>query len=319
LVMAGVSRLLPLFLPLLAISQQTGIHFPPLPDGFHSDVDEISLSAGHYHTCAIEARAGVEFGGTVKCWGYNSHGQSSPPSGIFVQISSGHMHTCGILLDETVSCWGSIMQSEVPRGLFTQVSSGEHHACGVLKDGSLSCWGRNDYGEGKPPAGTFVQVSCGNANTCGLRSNGIVECWGKNYMGQSEPPDGVLFKQISVSLNHHGCGLELGSVDSESGGGIRCWGNNNRGQAEDKLGEYDQVSTGFMSSCGVRSDKGIDCWGVAVPIPHESDETGENIYDQISLGSDHACGVRAEDGSLECWAKGVDMGGAEVPHGFEVA
>jgi len=107
---------------LLAIA--FGDEFPPLPDGFYSDVDEISLSAGHYHTCAIEARQGVEFGGSLKCWGYNSHGQSDPPPGIFVQVSSGHMHTCAVSIDETVQCWGVVSTANVPKGLFTQVSSG---------------------------------------------------------------------------------------------------------------------------------------------------------------------------------------------------
>jgi len=49
--------LLFLLCPTISLSQGD---FPPLPDGFHADVDEISLSAGHYHTCAIEARMGVE-------------------------------------------------------------------------------------------------------------------------------------------------------------------------------------------------------------------------------------------------------------------
>ncbi|MGB0591301.1 MAG: hypothetical protein ACPGU1_16615, partial [Myxococcota bacterium] len=48
------------------------------------------LSAGHRHTCALT------FEGRARCWGLDSEGQSSPPEGAFIALSSGSWHTCGL-------------------------------------------------------------------------------------------------------------------------------------------------------------------------------------------------------------------------------
>lgn len=118
--------------------------------------EDTSLSAGRFHTCAIEARAGVNRGGPVKCFGSNAMGQASPLPGMFIQVSCGHSHTCAIRADERVACWGAI--SNAPNLYFTQISSGELHTCGVLRNGKVSCWGHNDFGESSPPDGIFQQV-----------------------------------------------------------------------------------------------------------------------------------------------------------------
>ena len=44
--------------------------------------------------------------GAVACWGYNGSGQSSPPAGVFSQVSAGRDHTCGVRADGAVACWG---------------------------------------------------------------------------------------------------------------------------------------------------------------------------------------------------------------------
>jgi len=38
----------------------------------------------------------------TRCWGFNDHGQASPPQGHFMQVSSGHLYSCGIKVDEVV-------------------------------------------------------------------------------------------------------------------------------------------------------------------------------------------------------------------------
>ncbi|GMH51999.1 hypothetical protein TL16_g05285 [Triparma laevis f. inornata] len=303
-------KLLTISLTSLLVTADQGS--PSLPPGFHSDLDDISVSAGHFHTCAIESRPGVEFGGGIKCWGDDVVGQATPPSGIYVQVSAGYMHSCAVGIDEQVKCWGKNV-GQVPAGLFSQVSAGEFHSCGVMKDGSVKCWGANHWGEGKPNGGDFVQVSCGNGSTCGLRGNGLVECWGRNDKGQLNAPEGKVFKQISSSLNFHACGLEYESGD------VSCWGWNHREQSDSRTGPFIQVSAGSMSTCAIKEDQTVKCWGAHQPIPHESLlDDQDMIYDQISLGVDHACGVTA-DGELHCWKKGADFGAHHVPLGFAVA
>ena len=75
-----------------------------------------AISAGKNHTCAIEADGNsVQTAGTVRCWGSNDAGQSTPPSGVvFDQISAGSNHTCGLKADGTVRCWGDNSFGQAP-------------------------------------------------------------------------------------------------------------------------------------------------------------------------------------------------------------
>jgi hypothetical protein len=117
----------------------------------------------------------------------------------------------------------------------------------------------------------------------------------------------------------HVCGVVYSTGPTH--GNVVCWGLNHRGQGDGREGNFVQVSAGAMSTCAIKEDRTIDCWGAHIPIPHDDlvDEEGEeHVYDQISLGSDHACGVSG-DGDLHCWNKGADSGAHNVPLGFEVA
>lgn len=71
--------------------QQEDLGFEDLPEGFHDDVDSITLAVGGHHTCALEYRPGVDFGGPVRCWGRNDWGQSTPSDDIFVQVQQLHV------------------------------------------------------------------------------------------------------------------------------------------------------------------------------------------------------------------------------------
>ena len=97
-----------------------------------------SVNTGLIHTC------GVRVDGSVKCWGSDSRGSTTPPSGEFASVSTGWGHTtCGVRIDGSVACWGSNEdfdgnengQATPPSGEFTSVSAGFHHTCGVMRDG----------------------------------------------------------------------------------------------------------------------------------------------------------------------------------------
>ena len=85
-----------------------------LSEGFHSDIDDLSVSAGFQHTCGVHAGTASggasgdgEFGGTLTCWGFNQKGQAAPPPGTFIQVSCGSFHSCALSIDESVQCWGA--------------------------------------------------------------------------------------------------------------------------------------------------------------------------------------------------------------------
>ena len=119
-----------------------------LSEGFHSDVDDLSISAGFQHTCGItNSPTNAEpFGGALMCWGFNQKGQAKPPAGTFIQVSCGMFHSCALSIDEHIKCWGAQGIGASPEGEFLQVSCGNFHTCAILKDGHLKCWGKNlDY------------------------------------------------------------------------------------------------------------------------------------------------------------------------------
>jgi hypothetical protein len=42
----------------------------------------------------------------LECWGYDDHGQSTPPSGSFESVSAGGSHACGVNSSGSLECWG---------------------------------------------------------------------------------------------------------------------------------------------------------------------------------------------------------------------
>ncbi|CAM9374085.1 unnamed protein product, partial [Ectocarpus sp. 12 AP-2014] len=285
-------------------AERQEVVFEDLPEGFHDDVDSITVAVGGHHTCALEYRPGVDFGGPVRCWGRDDWGQSMPSDDIFVQVSAGNRHTCGIKIDQTVSCWGHMPFS--PRGFFQQLSVGGHHTCGLRREGTAVCWGDDIAGStsGVPANTTFVQVVAGKDNSCGLRPNGQVDCWGGNNAGQSSPPRDVQFRQLSASNSRHVCGLTLERD-------IRCWGRDMRGETQFRRGPWYQVTCGQWTTCGIRKDDGgVECWGMKT-----LNKTGA-FYEEVSSADFHTCAVD-ENGEVECWGNALQ---AElVPDGFQAA
>jgi len=99
----------------------------PAPTG--SAVHFLQVSAGNEHAC------GVKTDGSVACWGDNSYGQASPPSGASTPTNT-----------PTPTLTGAGVH-------FVQVSADQFYTCGVKTDGGVACWGNNDYGQASPPSG----------------------------------------------------------------------------------------------------------------------------------------------------------------------
>jgi alpha-tubulin suppressor-like RCC1 family protein len=262
------------------------------------------ISAGASHSCAIKSD------GTLACWGDNTYGQSTPPSGVFTQISAGSYHTCGLKTDGTLACWGRNIegQSTPAAGIFTQVSAGGWHTCGLRSDGSLSCWGDNTYSQSIPPSGTFTQVRAGAYHTCGLKRDGTLACWGAGETntgtspeyGQSIPPGGI-FTQINAGA-FHTCGVK-------SDGTGACWGKNSSGQSTVPGGTFTQVNAGSNHSCGLKSDGTLACWG---SNNYSQSTPPAGTFTQVSAGDYHNCGLKS-DGTLACW--GYNSSGQSTPPG----
>jgi hypothetical protein len=191
----------------------------------------------------------IQADNTVICWGTNSNGQAMPPSGTFLQVSVGGQHSCAIRTDKTVACWGldEEGQSTPSSDNFLQVSAGLWHSCGVRTNNTLACWGSNNpywsdkdpyreikevktLGQSDPPSGTFLQVSAGGRHTCGVRTDHTVACWGSHLADALNVP---------TEVKDPGSGSQSIPPD----------------------GEFSQVNANVESSCGIRPDQTVECWG----------------------------------------------------------
>jgi hypothetical protein len=144
----------------------------------------------------IEAGCAIAEDDTLECWGYESNGLTTAPTGLFRQVSVGNdALACALTFDDTVTCWGiqsTPAVSDAPSDMetFVEVHSGWSHACALETDGMPTCWGMGGDGQlfSSPPVALEI-MACGSGHCCGKRTTtGQVECWGSNMYGEGSPP-----------------------------------------------------------------------------------------------------------------------------------
>ena len=273
------------------------------------------VSAGGYHTCAIQQYFGAT-GGAIDCWGRNDFGQAIVRTGLFTQVSAGGFHTCALRADGHAECWGSnersactdtwcpvyTGQAVAPTNtLFTQISAGAYHSCGLKTDGSVVCWGDNAYGAATNQAGPFTQISAGEDHTCALDLYGRVDCWGDNTKGRGEDRSGPS-AQISAGGSHN-CAVK------QSDGMAECWGSDTYGQSTPPDNAFLQVATGHLHTCGIRSDHTLACWGYNFYGQVKNAPAG--YFKQVTSGMGHACAITGAN-EVYCWGRN-DYRQATVP------
>jgi alpha-tubulin suppressor-like RCC1 family protein len=167
-----------------------------------------TVSVGVEHACGLRTDQ------TVVCWGDDFYGQSTPPAGTFVSLSSRNFYSCAVRADGSGTCWGA-NQTALP-GPFLAVAAGRWHGCVIASgDRSALCLGSNEFGQLSPPPGPYASLAAGDYHTCGIRLDGSVACWGSNTYGESTPPTAAL---TAVSA---GDGFTCGVL---SDGRVKCWG-----------------------------------------------------------------------------------------------
>lgn len=279
------------------------------------------IATGQYHACAIRA-------GLLSCWG-DGHGGALglgdetdrsrpslvPAAGPWAEVSGGEHHTCARTDGGELWCFGQNARGQLgvldlaarrsPSKValdraVRSVSAGYETTCAIAVDGSLWCWGENLEGQlgrddgypGSPSprplrVGTgedWIRVSAGQGHVCGIRAPGTLWCWGRN-------PDGQL-------------GLGAGTP-------IQIRTPTRVGAASDWV----DVDVGQDTSCGLRSDGSIWCWGVNAFGQVGASPSGP-VYAprRVGLDADWAevrtdtfstC-ARKTNGSLWCWGRNVE-------------
>jgi alpha-tubulin suppressor-like RCC1 family protein len=202
-----------------------------------SVLDFASVSTNSWHTCALMTD------GSAYCWGYNIHGQlgigTAEPSGCSTE-------------SEAFSC--STKPVAVSGGhTFEMVSTGRYHTCALTVDGDVYCWGDNEYGQlgngttvdSYTPvrieaAVQFAMVASGSLHTCAVTVDDEAFCWGSNSNRKLGDGTNVQQRNAPVAVS----------------GGL----------------QFEWVSTGASSTCGIVAGGAAYCWG-------------ENGYGQLGNGS----------------------------------
>ena len=290
------------------------------------------ISAGGYHTCALDAD------GVAWCWGLDEYDQLgdggtedaagptrvvAPEIAAFSAIVTGNAHTCALDRDGAVWCWGldgdgtdeadlnathGPERIAFPDGARITALDGYFHSCALDEDGGAWCWGRNT--EGQLGVGTRVDAAAPTP---------------------VEVPDGVTFTAIATG-GYHTCALD---VD----GGAWCWGRDLRGQLGDGRTATDHptshpvampdgvtfvaLAAGFDHTCALATDGAAWCWGddtsgqlgtggaddvTTTPQPVAMPEGV--TFSAIDAGNAHTCALD-DAGTVWCWGLGVQGGGAE--------
>jgi hypothetical protein len=275
------------------------------------------IAAGIGHVCAIRTNA------SLQCWGYDEHGQASPPSGEFEDITVGERHSCGIRADGALSCWGAANLIEAPSGTYARVAAGATHTCALGFDGKVACWGAPGF-ELHPPwdlaaePDVFTKISVagearyatelgywapGHPGGCGIEPSGTLKC----FAAAAGEPDGQ-FVQVSAGQDY-ACAIRMD-------GALVCWGDITITPEEPPLQTYSHVSAGLGSVCAVRTSGELECWNggrfdVSPPGPPPA-----GVFTQVALQSSFeddeervqvwGCAL-AVSGDAHCWRGGSWM------------
>ena len=228
--------------------------------------------------------------GTLKCWGWNRHGQlgigadgdatsRTTPTAVNLGagrtakvVSLGSAHTCAILDDDTLKCWGQ----------------GVHIGAGLL--------GYGDTTQRNAPEATAVvnlgagrtakAVAAGSSHTCAILDDGTLKCWGYNNFGQ------------------------LGYGDKASRNAPDATEVVNLGPGRTAKA----VAAGGSFTCAILDDGTIKCWGYGavgdgtIPTSPPADRLTPTAADlgtgrtakALSAGDGFACAI-LDDDTLKCW------------------
>lgn len=221
---------------------------------FGSSRTALKMSIGSTHACAVLSDS------TVKCWGYNGHGQLGVGSTTQACNSGG------------TSCVAGLPASYLPGGRTAKDIFSAYHATCVIMDNNMPlCWGNNSYGElgdgtttARCNAGGVgcstslpVQMDLGSGRTakkiamttqgtCVLMDNNQVKCFGRSNQGQA----GAGSTASVCNTGGTSCVASLAAIDFGSGRTVR-----------DIYQPSDWNGNGSWSLCAILDNDQIKCWG----------------------------------------------------------
>lgn len=289
-----------------------------------------AVSAGTFHTCAIDAA------GAAKCWGWGRKGQigdDSASTGIRYSptqvknltsgvkaISAGNEHTCAIDALGAAKCWGI--------GTAGQIGDNSSSATPRIRPTQV-------FGLGAD----VVAISAGSFNTCAIDVSGAAKCWGEGAQGAiGDGSSATGFRLTPTPVLGMTSGVQEISVGGrfvcaiDAASAAFCWGMNLQGQLGDGstspqkspapvagLGSsVRHIAVGENHACAVTTAGGVKCWGYNangqvgvgsgvfsdVLTPTEVSGLSDGAR-AITGGGRHTCAID-NSGAAKCWGKNTD-------------
>ncbi|HVZ50565.1 MAG TPA: Ig-like domain repeat protein [Pseudolabrys sp.] len=189
---------------------------------------------------------------------------SAPLTGV-TAVTASNDHTCAVLNDGTVRCWGWNLHGQLGNGTNTDsavpvavsgltgasaLAAGPAHTCALLSNGGAKCWGSNGTGAlgNSSTVDSNIPVDVSGLSdavglvagagdyTCALLASGGVKCWGTStngVLGQGNGQQRLAPVDVSgasgfVALATGGLGYHACAVLSS--GAVQCWGLDSAGQ-----------------------------------------------------------------------------------------
>ncbi|MFN3198639.1 MAG: thrombospondin type 3 repeat-containing protein [Bradymonadia bacterium] len=281
-------------------ANETGDNLPTVDLGTGRSATQVTLA--DRHSCAILDD------GSVKCWGYNGHGQLGQGNTTqrgdganemgdnlttvdlgtgrtAAQIDANYYHTCALLDDGTVKCWGYNSNG--------QLGQGDTRNRGTQAPEMNSALGDIDLGSGT----SVVSLEAGANYSCAILDDNSLKCWGYNGYGNlgqgntTQRGDGANEMGDNLAVTDLGTGRTATDVGAGlyhacarlDDGSVKCWGYNNYGQ----LGQGNTTQRGDGAN-----EMGDNL--VAVDLGTGRTATAVDAFSSTS------CAV-LDDGSVKCW------------------
>lgn len=228
----------------------------------------------------------------------------------------------------------------LPPETWLHIDAGATHSCGIRRDHTLHCWGRNDLGQlgiGTASERTvptqvgsdtdWEQVVANQATTCAIKLDHSLWCWGWNHVGQVG--DGsTMNRDVPVRVPGAWSAVAVGRSHTcaiDEGGALACWGEGGNGErgvtppsgvtfATSPVpvgdgGTWRALAAGEKSTCGIRTDDTLWCWGSddhgrlglgGIGPQFAPARVGDATWKAVALEHQSVCGIQS-DGGMYCW------------------
>ena len=190
-------------------------------------------------------------------------------------ITAGYAHTCALLDNDTVKCWGYNKHGQLGQNNTTQIGSGSNQMGDQLTAIDFGCRTNTDPCPAKDQLKPLL-IASGFGHSCALFQDQVsMKCWGWNDNGQLGQNNRTRVRSTNYNIGDHSSrslakapliNLGLGTnqkVQNIFAGGdiscilssddrLKCWGNNHSGQ----LGQNDTELHGSESNGGSAGQPG---------------------------------------------------------------